>query len=163
MGASFPVKCGTASVFRKSKWIAVQPGEPLGKQCVGESSDIIARVLRYVLRMRAEVLKNCIYGVVPVKELPHVDAGGAQAKTMTGVGVEEDGPVVKLLPEHNVWIGYWLVVAVVHGSSVPFPATITPAEYEQPDRAQGDRAIHVPGRSASLEERPSGERAVPLV
>jgi uncharacterized protein YigE (DUF2233 family) len=44
--------------------------------------------------------------VLPVQELPQVDAGGAQAKTMTGVGVIEHGPIVELLPEHDARVGY---------------------------------------------------------
>jgi hypothetical protein len=35
------------------------------------------------------------------QELPRIDAGGVEAKTMAGIGVEENGPVVKLLAEYD--------------------------------------------------------------
>ncbi len=50
--------------------------------------------------------------MLPVQELPHIDAGGVQAKTVTGIGVEENGPVVKLLPEHDVRVRYGFVSGV---------------------------------------------------
>src|SRR5271157_426148 len=63
--------------------------------------------------------------MLPVKELPHVDAGGAQAKTTTGIDIEQNGPVVKLLPEHDQRVGYGLVT-VFHGST-SVPSSLTQA------------------------------------
>jgi len=55
--------------------------------------------------------------MLPVQKLPHQDAGGAQAKTMTAIGIEENGPVVELLPEHDERIPYGFLIGV-HGSAV---------------------------------------------
>jgi hypothetical protein len=77
-------------------------------------------VLRYVESITAQGLEHVIDRVSPVQELPDVDAGGAQAKAMTGVGVEENGPIVKLLPEQHVWVAYGFFI-VFHGSIAPFP------------------------------------------
>ena len=78
-------------------------------QFINKHPDMLSRVLRHAFGMVAELLKEVIYGVLPVKELPHEDAGGVQAKTTEtkrAIGVEENGPVVKLLPEHDVRVGY---------------------------------------------------------
>src|SRR5271157_5721780 len=48
----------------------------------------------------------------PVKELPHENTGGVQAESTTGITVKEDRPVVKLLPEHDVWIAYGFVTVL---------------------------------------------------
>jgi hypothetical protein len=53
-----------------------------------------------------------------VKELPQLDTYRVQSKSMTRVGVEENGPVVKFLPEHDVRVGYRFV-SVVQGSILP--------------------------------------------
>jgi hypothetical protein len=93
-------------------------GEPLRDQCINKHPDIVSRVLGYAVRMVAELLKEVIHGVLPVKELPQINAGGVEAKTgetMTGIGVEENGPVVKLLPEHDVRVGYGFVTVLDGG------------------------------------------------
>jgi hypothetical protein len=82
------------------------PGKPLPNQFINKHPDMLSRILGYVFGMVAELLKEFIYGVLPVEEFPYVDTGRAQAKTMTAVGVEENGPVVELLPEHDVRVGY---------------------------------------------------------
>ena len=64
---------------------------------------------------------------LPVKELPQVDADRAQAKTTTRIGVEQNGPIVKLLPENHIRIAYGLIAffqssilpSVVFAMSVP--------------------------------------------
>jgi hypothetical protein len=84
-------------------------GEPLRDQCINKHPDMFSRVLGHVFGMVAELLKEVIYGVLPVKELPHEDARGVQAKTSetkTCIGIEENGPVVKLLPKHDERVGY---------------------------------------------------------
>jgi hypothetical protein len=58
--------------------------------------------------------------VLPVKELPHIDTGGAQTVTVTRVGVEENGPVVKLLPEYDVRVNYQFFAVLLDGR-LPFP------------------------------------------
>ena len=47
-----------------------------------------------------------------------MDTYRVQSKSMTRVGVEENGPVVKFLPEHDVRVGYRFV-SVVQGSILP--------------------------------------------
>ena len=63
--------------------------------------------------------------MLSVKELPEVDPGRVQAKTMTGIGVERDGPVVKLLPEYDEGIGYGSFI-VCQGSILPFLIVVAP-------------------------------------
>jgi hypothetical protein len=48
--------------------------------------------------------------MLAVEEFPEVHAGGTQAETMTAIWVEENGPVVKLLPEHDVRVAYRFVL-----------------------------------------------------
>jgi uncharacterized protein YigE (DUF2233 family) len=50
--------------------------------------------------------------MLPVKEFPYVHAGGVQAKTTTGVGVKDNGPVVELLTEQDVRVNYGSVTVV---------------------------------------------------
>jgi hypothetical protein len=83
---------------------------------------MIARGFGHIF-MLTDLLNNGIMGVLPVQELPHVNAGWAQAKTVTGIGVKENGPIVKLLPEHDEGIGYGLVI-VLHGGIIPFRSNI---------------------------------------
>jgi len=71
--------------------------------------------------MLVKLFNEGIQGVLPVKELPQVDARGVQAKTMTGSRVEEHGPVVKLLPEYDVRVGYGLIT-IFQGSTSSVPA-----------------------------------------
>jgi hypothetical protein len=80
--------------------------------------------LRHVFNPAADILEEIICGALPVKEFPQVDTDGAQAKTVTGVGVEEDGPVVKLLPEHDQWVGYGSF-SVLHDTSSALLPDIT--------------------------------------
>ena len=79
---------------------------------------MIARALGYVGSTLTQLFKEPIYGVLSVKEFPDEDARGAQAKAMAGIGVEENGPVVKLLPEHDVRVGYGFVT-VLDGGILP--------------------------------------------
>jgi hypothetical protein len=76
---------------------------------MNKHADMLSRVLGHVISVLADLYKEIIYAVPSVKELPHVDAGGVQAKTTetkSGIGVEQNSPVVKLLPEHQVWGRY---------------------------------------------------------
>jgi hypothetical protein len=65
--------------------------------------------------------------VPPVKELPQIDARGIQTKTMTGIGVEENGPVVKLLPEDDLRVGYGFFI-VFHGMTSPLAMALHSAD-----------------------------------
>ena len=76
-----------------------ESGEPLCDQRINKCLDMFAGVLGHVFGILAYLFLECIEVVIPVKELPQADARRVQAKTTTGVGVKENGPVVKLLPE----------------------------------------------------------------
>ncbi|HME41948.1 MAG TPA: hypothetical protein VKF36_02585 [Syntrophorhabdales bacterium] len=65
---------------------------------------MIARVFGHIF-MLTDLLNDGIMGMLPVKELPHVDAGRAQTISTPRIRVKEHGPVVKLLPEHDERIG----------------------------------------------------------
>jgi hypothetical protein len=67
-------------------------------------------------------------GCSPSRSFHTKTAGGVQAKTTetkTGIGVEENGPVVKLLPEDDVRVGYGFVT-VFHDSTLCLPLKISP-------------------------------------
>jgi hypothetical protein len=76
---------------------------------------MIVDILGYVVSMATHILKEIIYRMLPVKELPQTDADGVQAKTIARVRIKKNGPVVKLLPEHDPTVGYGFFI-VVHGS-----------------------------------------------
>jgi hypothetical protein len=65
---------------------------------------MIAGFLGYPFRKGADLLEEGTRGVFPVKEFPQVDARRVETKTMTGIGVKKNSPVVKLLPECDDWI-----------------------------------------------------------
>jgi hypothetical protein len=95
---------------------------------------MIADALGYVVSMVADLLKECIESVLPVKVLPQIDAGRAQAKSIAAIRVKENGPVVKLLPEYDHRVGYGFFI-VLHGSTVPVPLGIAP-DRTLPDRGR---------------------------
>jgi hypothetical protein len=109
----------------RAKVAAVEPREPLCNQCVNECPEMITCVLGYVFSMPADLLRESIDRVLPVEELPYVDTGRAQAKPTARVGVKKNGPVVKLLPEHDVRVGYGFFT-VFHGSIFSFTPNISP-------------------------------------
>jgi hypothetical protein len=80
---------------------------------------MLSGVFGYAFSMVKDIPKEIIHGVLPVKKLPDEDTRRAQAKATTGVGVEQYSPVIELLPEHDVRVGYGLVT-VVQGSILPF-------------------------------------------
>ena len=86
-----------------------------------------ARALGYVVSTLTDILKEIIHGMLSVKELTDEDAGGVQAEAMTRIGVEENGPVVKLLPDHykRVDSGFF---TIFHGSISPLPTVIRPKQ-----------------------------------
>ena len=89
-------------------------------QNIDKYFDMIAGVVAHVIGMLTHFLKERVEIVLPVKELPQIDAGGVQTKPTTGIRIEEHGPVVKLLPEHDVWVGYGLFI-VFQDAASPFP------------------------------------------
>jgi hypothetical protein len=67
-------------VFKKAKLIAVKSSEPLRNHCINKCPDMVSEVLGQIASMVAELLNEGIQGVLPIKELPQVDARGVQAK-----------------------------------------------------------------------------------
>lgn len=94
-----------------------------------------AHYLGHGVSIMADLLEESIERMPAVKELPKADPGGVQAKTMTRIGVKQNGPVVKLLAEHNQRVGYGFVI-VFHGSASPFPVVITPNRPRPEEGAQ---------------------------
>jgi hypothetical protein len=105
---------------------------------------MLSGFLGYALGMCSHLVEEDLHGVFPVEELPQVDAGGAQAETMTAIGVEENSPVVKLLPEHDERIPYGSFM-VVHGSASRFPTIIAHTEANLSEDMQQLLATWVPG------------------
>jgi hypothetical protein len=87
---------------------------------------MLCTVLGYAVGMAAELFEKVICGVLSVKELPDENASGVQAKTTQTkgrIGIEENCPVVKLLPEDYISIPYRSFI-IVHGSASRFPTAI---------------------------------------
>ena len=115
MGTFFPVRPRIAA-----------RGEPLRNQCINKRVDMLSRFVRHPFVKAADLIKEFIYGVLPIKLFPQVSAGGVQAKTTetkTGIGVEENGPIVKLLPEHDYRVGYRFFI-VLHANILLLPIPI---------------------------------------
>jgi hypothetical protein len=106
--------------------------QPLSGKLLNERGEVPASLLRYSRSIQAQGLEHVIDRVLPVKVLPQVNAGWAQTESLTRIGVEDDGPVVKLLTEHDQRVGYGFFT-VFHGSTVPF------LDSYPPDRALPDR------------------------
>jgi hypothetical protein len=87
-------------------------------EILNERDKVITRPLRYIGNIPAQGLEHAINRMLPVKELPDVDAGGVQTETMTAIRVEENSPVVKLFPVYDVRIGYGFFT-VFHLTSCP--------------------------------------------
>ena len=109
----------------EAKVSAVEPGEVLRNQFINKCLDMISGVFGYVVSTVADLVKKSIHRVLPIKELPQVDAGGAQAKAITGIRVEQNGPVIELFPEHNEGVGSGFI-AVFHADALTFPSNISP-------------------------------------
>ena len=122
--------------------------QPISGKLLNERGEVLARLLRYIVNFPAQGLEHVIDRVLPVKMLPHIDAGRVQAKTMAGIRVEENGPVVKLLPEHDEGVGYGLFT-VSHGNTVPLSDRCPPTEHYLIEGAGWLNAIRVPGARRS--------------
>ena len=85
--------------------------------------------------------------MLPVKELPQISTDRIEAKTIVTkirIGIEEHGPVVKLLPEHDIRIAYRSVV-IVHGSASRFPAVKARTEADLSRDMERITATSMPG------------------
>jgi hypothetical protein len=102
--------------------------QPLLHELLNERENVRTCVLGHILlTIPAQSFAHVIDGVLSVKELPQINAHGVQAKTATGIGIKEHGPVVKLLPEHDERIGYGFFT-VFHVRSLSFHSISLPTE-----------------------------------
>ena len=101
----------------------IVPDQTVAGKLVNEHNNVPDSLLRHFLDVPVQGSEQIVARMRTVKELPHEDAGWVQAKAMTAVGVEENCPVVELLPEYDVRIAYRFVT-VVHGSASRFPTVI---------------------------------------
>ena len=70
--------------------------------------------------MVADLPEEIFHRVLPVKELPQEDPGRVQAEAMAGIGIKDNGPIVKLLAEQDERIGYRILAVRQHGPCSPF-------------------------------------------
>ncbi len=103
----------------KARSSAAESGEPLRRQCINKCADMLSCFFRYVMSTGTDLLDEIICRMLPVEELPYEDARKTQAKAMTRIRVEENGPVVKLLPEHGGRIGYGFFIVFHAGTFSP--------------------------------------------
>jgi hypothetical protein len=94
----------------KARSSAGESGKTLRSELANKCADMLQCFFRYIISTGKDLLEEIICRMLPVKELPQVDTRGTMAKTTTGIGVEENRPVVKLLTEHDVRIGYRFVM-----------------------------------------------------
>jgi hypothetical protein len=114
--------------------------QPVLGKLVNEREEVVSCLFGYIRNIPAQGLEHLINRMPPVKELPHVDAAGVQTETTTGVRVEENGPIVKLLPEQDVWVGYGFFTVLHESSFLPHRHRHALAVH-----AQRGGAICVPG------------------
>jgi hypothetical protein len=81
------------------KLFCVIRGQAVLGELLNERQDLLTRLSGYISSIPAHSTQHLVDRVLPVQKLPQVDAGRAEAKTMACIGIEEHGPVVKLLPE----------------------------------------------------------------
>jgi hypothetical protein len=67
---------------------------------------MVSRIFGHAFSKVADLHEEVIYGAFSIEELPHINAGRAQAKTVARIGVKENSPVVKLFPEYDERVGY---------------------------------------------------------
>ena len=106
---------------------AVNTSEARPNQCVDKCPDVISGFLGYAVIVTAGIRNETVFHGLPIKELPQIDARRVQAIATTGIGVKENGPVIKFLPEDDERIPYGSV-SVVHGSASRFPTVIAHTE-----------------------------------
>ncbi len=95
----------------------VERGEVFRNECLNKCDDVISSFFRHAFVQAAHLIKQFIYGVLPIEQLPCPDAGGVQAETMTGITVKQNRPVVKLFPQYDPGVGYGFII-FVQGSTL---------------------------------------------
>jgi hypothetical protein len=72
---------------------------------LNERQELLVRLLRQIQRILPQGLEQIVDRLPAVQAFPHVDAGGVQAKAESGIRVEKNGSVIKLLPEYDRRVG----------------------------------------------------------
>ena len=111
--------------------VEIVPYETMAGKLFNERDNMPDCLLRHFPGVSVQGFGDLVDRMLSVKELPQVNTDRVQAKPTTGVGVEENGPIVKLLPEHDGRVGYGFL-SVFHGSASPFPTAIVPHTEHQP-------------------------------
>jgi hypothetical protein len=101
------------------------PSEPLCNHVIDKFSDVIACILGHVVRKPTDLLKDVIKSVLPVKELPYINAGRAQTKAIARTRVKQNCPVVKLISENYERVGYGFLI-LFQGSVFPTHRQLLP-------------------------------------
>jgi len=96
--------------------------------------------LRHFVSMSTDLLKKSIEEsierVLSIEELPNIDPCGVQAIRTARLGIKENGPVVKLLPEHHRRVGYGLYF-VLHCSTASLSGRRSPHGHDLLEDAHG--------------------------
>jgi len=66
-----------------------------------ELVQVLSRFLRNPVRFLAEAIHDVLLRVFSVKELPNKNAHGVQPEGVSRLRIEEDRPIVELLPEYD--------------------------------------------------------------
>jgi hypothetical protein len=61
---------------KRARFGTLEPDESLSSQSINKCPDMIARFLGHVMSIGAYLLEEIIYGLLPVNELPQIDARG---------------------------------------------------------------------------------------
>ena len=132
---------GKGGILFRATPRTVEAGEPFRNQRINKCADMIAHVfyvfyalyalyaLRHFVSMSTDLLKKSIEEsierVLSIEELPNIDPCGVQAIRTARLGIKENGPVVKLLPEHHRRVGYGLYF-VLHCSTASLSGRRSP-------------------------------------
>ncbi len=103
-----PVQVGSLQPSRRNllKWfrgLYFTPSQALFSKSGHEFVDMLFRIGRHTFYLFAQLEQDVLHGVISVEEFPYEHSDRVQTKAVTSIAVEEHGPVVKLLPEHDMW------------------------------------------------------------
>jgi len=146
---------GKGGIIFRATPRTVEAGEPFRNQRINKCADMIAHVfyvfyvfyalyalyaLRHFVSMSTDLLKKSIEEsierVLSIEELPNIDPCGVQAIRTARLGIKENGPVVKLLPEHHRRVGYGLYF-VLHCSTASLSGRRSPHGHDLLEDAHG--------------------------
>ena len=92
--------------WRSAEMRNVIPGKRTSGQNGEEGLDMIRGFVGNFFQVSPQTLDQVIRRVLPIQQLPEVNPGGVDPVGLAAVRVEEDRPVVKLLPQHDEGVGY---------------------------------------------------------